>query len=58
MSMDRTEQNRHSAEWAAYGDALGFMTELADAGRVQYRIGAEQVQETVAWKRKIGGYNG
>jgi ADP-ribosylglycohydrolase len=58
MSMDREKQNRLSAEWAAYGDALGFMTELADAGRVQYRIGAEQVHETVAWKRKIGGYTG
>lgn len=58
MIMDRTERNRLSAEWAAYGDALGFMTELADAGRVQYRIGSEEVHETVAWKRKVGGYNG
>jgi ADP-ribosylglycohydrolase len=58
MSMDREKQNRLSAEWAAYGDALGFMTELADASRVQYRIGADQVQDTVAWKRKVGGYAG
>jgi ADP-ribosylglycohydrolase len=56
--MTRTERNRLSAEWAAYGDALGFMTELADAERVQYRIGSEQVDDTVAWKRKVGGYNG
>ena len=56
--MDREKQNRLSAEWAAYGDALGFMTELADSDRVQYRIGADRVQDTVAWKRKIGGYAG
>ncbi|MGE0758565.1 MAG: ADP-ribosylglycohydrolase family protein [Pirellulaceae bacterium] len=58
MTMDRNERNRLSAEWAAYGDALGFMTELADAERVQYRIGSGQVHDTVAWKRKVGGYNG
>ncbi|HEY0314360.1 MAG TPA: ADP-ribosylglycohydrolase family protein [Allosphingosinicella sp.] len=56
--MGRETQIRLSAEWAAYGDALGFITELADSGRVQYRIGAEEVRETVAWKRKVGGYNG
>ncbi|MFC3443918.1 ADP-ribosylglycohydrolase family protein [Sphingobium rhizovicinum] len=56
--MDREKQNRLSAEWAAYGDALGFMTELADAGRVQYRIGADQVENTVPWRRKVGGYSG
>lgn len=58
MKMDRKKQNRLSAEWAAYGDALGFMTELADASRVQYRIGADEVQDTVPWKRKVGGYSG
>lgn len=52
------KQIRLSSEWAAYGDALGFMTELADAERVQYRIGAEAVQDTVGWKRKVGGYGG
>ncbi|MCT8467215.1 ADP-ribosylglycohydrolase family protein [Chromohalobacter canadensis] len=56
--MNRKKQNRLSAEWAAYGDALGFMTELADASRVQYRIGVEEAQNTVPWKRKVGGYNG
>lgn len=56
--MDREKQNRLSAEWAAYGDALGFMTELADAGRVQYRIGVDRVEDTIAWRRKVGGYSG
>ncbi len=58
MRPNRAERNRRSAEWAAYGDALGFMTELADAGRVQHRIGTPLVQDTISWKRTIGGYNG
>lgn len=56
--MNRTERNRLSAEWAAYGDALGFITELADTERVQYRIGAGQLLDTISWKRKIGGFSG
>ncbi|NVO24899.1 ADP-ribosylglycohydrolase family protein [Donghicola mangrovi] len=56
--MDRRKQNRLSAEWAAYGDALGFMTELADAERVEYRLGREKVEHTHPWKRKVGGYSG
>jgi len=58
MTLDRAERNRLSAEWAAYGDALGFMTELADAGRVRHRIGSDRVDATVPWRRKIGGFNG
>ncbi|WP_065322678.1 ADP-ribosylglycohydrolase family protein [Tritonibacter mobilis] len=56
--MDRRQQNRLSAEWAAYGDALGFMTELADVKRVKYRLGRERVEHTLPWKRKVGGYRG
>lgn len=58
MTINRAERNRLSAEWAAYGDALGFVTELADANRLQYRTGTEIVRETTSWRRKIGGYNG
>lgn len=58
MRIDRAEQNRLSAEWAAYGDALGFVTELADSGRLQYRTGTDVIKETTNWRRKIGGYNG
>lgn len=58
MSFDRAERTRRSAEWAAFGDALGFMTELADTDRVQHRIGTPLVQDTTPWKRTIGSYNG
>ncbi len=48
-----------SALWAAYGDALGFMTELADEEKgVRWRTGVNKVENTQAWRRKIGGFNG
>lgn len=47
---------RRSALWAAWGDALGFVTELAAAPEeVRRRAGVESVSETLAWKRRIGG---
>ncbi|MFB6534873.1 ADP-ribosylglycohydrolase family protein [Streptomyces noursei] len=49
------EAVRASAQWAAYGDALGFMTELTDAAGVRRRIGRDEVTTTVPWKRRIGG---
>lgn len=44
-----------SALWAAAGDALGWMTELGDEETVSYRTGRRHVEETVDWKRRIGG---
>ncbi|MCG8418661.1 MAG: ADP-ribosylglycohydrolase family protein [Proteobacteria bacterium] len=41
--------------WAAYGDALGFISELADPVRVERRIGTPWVDKLVAWKRRVGG---
>jgi ADP-ribosylglycohydrolase len=46
---------KHSALWAAYGDALGFMTELADSKSLQWRVKAPRVTQTVSWRRMIGG---
>lgn len=45
----------NSALWAAYGDALGFISELADEKGLRYRVGASEVTETVPWRRRIGG---
>jgi ADP-ribosylglycohydrolase len=47
---------RGSALWAAWGDALGYVTELAwtPAG-VLARAGVEQVSEPVAWTAQVGG---
>lgn len=48
-----------SALWAAYGDALGFITELADEEKgVRWRAGTNKIEKTINWRRKIGGING
>lgn len=45
-----------SALWAAVGDALGFITELASGeGLVKRRSGVSRVVTTIPWRRKIGG---
>ncbi|MFI1726413.1 ADP-ribosylglycohydrolase family protein [Streptomyces sp. NPDC020489] len=49
---------RGSAHWAAYGDALGFITELTDADGVRRRTGQDEVTITVPWKRRVGGRYG
>lgn len=48
----------NSALWAAYGDALGFITELADEKTVRYRAKTSIISTLVPWKRKIGGMYG
>ena len=48
MSAMQWEAVRASAQWAAYGDALGFITELTDAAAgVRRRIGHDEVTTTV-----------
>jgi len=54
-SVDRQVRIRCSALWAAYGDALGFITEGVDTAGVRRRTGAPRVEKTVPWKRRIGG---
>lgn len=45
-----------SALWAAWADALGFITELTTSlGEVSRRSGGAKVENTVPWKRRIGG---
>jgi ADP-ribosylglycohydrolase len=45
-----------SALWAAWGDALGFITELTTSlGEVSRRSGGAKVESTVPWRRRIGG---
>lgn len=49
----------NSALWAASGDALGWMTELApDKSNVKYRTGSAKVNSPTSWKRMINGRNG
>ena len=52
---ERLRRIRASALWAAYGDALGFITELADSAGVARRGAPYPVEEPVSWQRRIGG---
>jgi ADP-ribosylglycohydrolase len=48
----------NSALWAAYGDALGFITELADRSTVKRRTGLSEVRQPIRWRRGVGGKYG
>jgi len=47
-----------SAIWAAYGDILGFITELTDSDGVKRRTGQDKVYAPLKWQRLIGGRYG
>jgi ADP-ribosylglycohydrolase len=48
-----------SALWAAWGDALGFPTELTrDEAQLQRRLDAVSAEATVPWSRRVGGRYG
>jgi ADP-ribosylglycohydrolase len=51
----RLRRIRASALWAACGDALGFITELADSRGVARRGVTMPVEQTVPWHRRVGG---
>ena len=54
----RASCTRRSALWAAYGDALGFISELTDAAGLQRRTHGAALKVPIPWKRRIGGRNG
>lgn len=51
----RLRRIKASALWAACGDALGFITELADSRGVARRGVVLPVSEPVPWHRRVGG---
>ena len=53
--MNDEERIENSALWAAYGDALGFMTEFATASLLRAKYGKELIDECQPWKRRVGG---
>jgi len=46
---------RSSMLWAAYGDALGFISELVDHKGLDRRTGGVPLDQLMAWKRRVGG---
>lgn len=53
--MNRNARTINSALWAAYGDALGFMTEFATEDILRSKFGSPRVDTTIAWDRRVGG---
>ncbi|WP_204075886.1 ADP-ribosylglycohydrolase family protein [Planotetraspora phitsanulokensis] len=41
--------------WAAWADALGFITELTDDVGLRRRLSGKPLVEPVEWKRRVGG---
>ena len=55
---DREMRTRNSMLWAAYADALGFISESVDNKGLQRRIGGASLDQLIPWKRRIGGRGG
>lgn len=53
--MSTSKRITNSAVWAAYADALGFITELTDLIGLRRRAQVDKVVKTVQWKRLVGG---
>lgn len=49
---------RRSALWAAYGDALGWISELTDEAGLNRRTAGEPLCRPLRWTRRIGGRGG
>lgn len=57
---DHRARVTRSALWAAWADALGFISELTDERGLLRRLGSNgpQLESPVAWKRRVGGRYG
>ena len=55
---NRVRRTRHSALWAAYGDALGFISELTSEKGLRARTGGEALDRLMPWRRRVGGRGG
>jgi ADP-ribosylglycohydrolase len=51
----RKSQVVNSALWAAFGDAIGFPTELVSDAGVQRRLGSPRAETLMPWSRIVGG---
>ena len=55
---DRRIRVERSSLWAAYGDALGWISELTDESGLLRRTSDQPLVRPIAWKRRIGGRTG
>lgn len=58
MTKFSEEQVVRSALWAAYGDAVGFATELISHQEFVKRHGVSHIEGPIDWARKVGGMFG
>ena len=54
----RCAQTRNSMLWAAYADALGFISELVDHKGLKRRTKGAELDRLMAWRRRVGGRGG
>lgn len=54
----RQSAARLSAIWAAWADAVGWISELTDEAGLRRRTKGRPLAGTVAWRRRIGGRSG
>ena len=52
---ERAARTRNSMMWAAYGDALGFISELVDQNGLERRTQGAPLDHLMAWERRVGG---
>lgn len=55
MNISRKQKTISSSLWAAYGDILGFPTELASPSMVRQRLGNPNSTRSTPWRRLVGG---
>ena len=55
---ERAARTRGSMLWAAYGDALGFISEMVDRRGLERRTRGEPLERLMGWKRRVGGRHG
>ncbi len=56
--LERRFQTRMSALWAAYGDAIGFISELTDDRGLRRRTKGLPLTRPLEWSRRVGGRAG
>lgn len=54
-AQQRSSRVASSMLWAAWADALGFISELTDEPGLRRRLGDHELDRPVTWQRRVGG---
>ncbi len=58
LSEERVLRVERSSLWAAYGDAIGWISELIDEAGLMRRTNGTTLRQPIDWYRRIGGRSG